>query len=208
MDGIYGVILAGGLARRMGGGDKPLRTVGGRTMLTRVIERLRPQCDGLVLNANGDPARFADTGLPVAADTVPDRAGPLAGVLAGLDWLAANTPRTEWAVTVGGDTPFLPPDLVARLASGRREAGAAVAMATSADRVHWTTALWPVALRPALRSFLVDESLRRAADFAERHATAQVCWPVGRVDPFFNVNTPQDAMEAERMAALLDPPAS
>jgi molybdopterin-guanine dinucleotide biosynthesis protein A len=119
-----GVLLAGGLARRMGGGDKPMRTVGGRPILERVIERLAPQCDGLVLSANGDPVRFASFGLPVIADTVEDFAGPLAGILSTLDWAATHRPDIEWVVSVAADCPFLPRDLVARLQQARIDSNA------------------------------------------------------------------------------------
>src|SRR3954452_22297541 len=110
-----GVLLAGGLARRMGGGDKPMRKIGGRTILDRVIARLAPQCDGLILNANGDPARFAAFGLPVIADDVADFPGPLAGILAALEWAAASRPEVQWILSAASDCPFLPRDLVARL---------------------------------------------------------------------------------------------
>ena len=112
---IPGVLLAGGLARRMGGGDKPMRQIGGRTILERVIARLKPQCDGLILNANGDPARFARFGLPVIADSVENFPGPLAGILAALDWMAANRPEVSLMLSAAADCPFLPRDLVARL---------------------------------------------------------------------------------------------
>ena len=114
-----GLVLAGGLARRMGGGDKPRTSIGGVTILSRVLERMKPQCTRLILNANGDPARFADTGLPVIADDVPDFAGPLAGILAGLDWAAAHAPDVAYVASVPGDCPFLPRDLVARLHQAR-----------------------------------------------------------------------------------------
>ena len=120
-----GLVLAGGLARRMGGGDKPRTSIGGTTILSRVLERMTPQCTRLILNANGDPARFADTGLPVIADDVPDFAGPLAGILAGLDWAAAHAPDVAYVASVPGDCPFLPRDLVARLHQARADAGQA-----------------------------------------------------------------------------------
>src|SRR5690242_7566464 len=141
-----GVLLAGGLARRMGGGDKPMRTIGGRPILERVIERLRPQCDGLILSANGDPGRFAATGLPVVADTVPDFAGPLAGILAALEWTAAHRPEIGWVVSVAADTPFLPHDLVSRLHAARHVSGEPLACAESGGQAHPVNALWPVAL--------------------------------------------------------------
>jgi molybdopterin-guanine dinucleotide biosynthesis protein A len=196
-----GLVLAGGLARRMGGGDKARLRVGGVTILERVLERLRPQCARLLLNANGDPARFADTGLPVVPDDVPGFAGPLAGILAGLDWAAANVPEVGWLVSVPGDCPFLPRDLVARLHQARRAAGLPLACARSGEWRHPVAALWPVALRADLRRALVDEDLRKIEVWTARHGVALTEWPVAPVDPFFNVNTPADADRAERLAA-------
>jgi molybdopterin-guanine dinucleotide biosynthesis protein A len=196
-----GVILAGGLARRMGGGDKGFRTVGGVPILARVIERLAPQCAGLVINANGDPARFAAFGLPVVADSVPDFAGPLAGVLAGLDWAAANRPEIAWILTAAADTPFLPDDLVVRLHAARIEAGADLACAATGGQNHNVDALWPVFLRAALRQALVNEGLRRVDRFTARYRLATAAWPTEPVDPFFNANTPEDLALAERLAA-------
>ena len=152
---VCGIILAGGLARRMGGGDKPLKEIAGKPILTHVIERLQPQCAHLVLNANGDPARFARFGLPVVADDVADFAGPLAGILAGLDWLAANVPHAECAVSVAADTPFIPRDLVERLRAARVREACDIAVAASGGRTHPVIALWPVALRRDLRAALV-----------------------------------------------------
>src|SRR5439155_23646570 len=133
---IPGVLLAGGLARRMGGGDKPMRQIGGRTILARVIARLKPQCDGLILNANGDPARFAAFGLPVIADTVADFPGPLAGILAALVWVATDRPEISWVLSAAADCPFLPRDLVARLHRARAEQNAQLAVAASGRRSH------------------------------------------------------------------------
>lgn len=198
-----GLLLAGGLARRMGGGDKPLRTIVGRTILAHVIERLRPQCDGLLLNANGDPARFGDYILPVVADSVPDFAGPLAGILAGLDWLAANQPGTEWLVSVAADTPFIPHDLVARLHAGREAAGVPLACAASGGWTHPVIGLWPVALREELRHALVVDDERKIDRWTARHGVAAVEWPAAPVDPFFNANRPDDLAEAERLHAAL-----
>ncbi len=194
-----GVILAGGLARRMGGGDKPLRTVGGRPILERVIERLQPQCGGLVLNANGDPARFAFTGLPVVADDVPDFAGPLAGILAALDWAARERPAFEWVASAAADSPFLPRDLVSRLHAAREAAGTALACAESGGQAHPVNALWPVALRADLRRVLIDEGLRKIDLWTARHGIARVAWPAAPIDPFFNANQPDDLAEAERL---------
>lgn len=196
-----GVLLAGGLARRMGGGDKPLRTVGGKTILARAIERLGPQCDRLVLNANGDPARFAETGLTVVADTVEGFAGPLAGVLAGLDWAAANRPDIAYVVTLAADTPFVPRDLVSRLHAAREAAGTPLACAESGGQAHPTNALWRVALREDLRHALVVEDMRKIDRWTARHGIAHAAWPTDPVDPFFNANTPDDIAEAERLAA-------
>jgi molybdopterin-guanine dinucleotide biosynthesis protein A len=198
-----GVVLAGGLARRMGGGDKSMRRIGGRTILDHVIERLKPQCEGLLLNANGDSARFARFTLPVIPDTVGDYPGPLAGVLAGLDWTAANRPDAEWVVSVAGDCPFLPRDLVARLHEARRAEDAQLAVASSGGRTHPVIGLWGVGLREELRHALVGEGLRKIDRWTARYRLATVSWPTEPVDPFFNANTVDDLAEAERLASLV-----
>jgi molybdopterin-guanine dinucleotide biosynthesis protein A len=162
---------------------------------------MRPQCARLLLNANGDPARFADTGLPVVADDVPDFAGPLAGILAGLDWSAVNAPDVADVASVPGDCPFLPRDLVGRLHAARAAAGTPLACARSGDWRHPVVGLWPVALRADLRWALTAEGLRKIEIWTARHGVALADWPVDPVDPFFNVNTPQDAAEATRIAA-------
>jgi molybdopterin-guanine dinucleotide biosynthesis protein A len=197
-----GVLLAGGLARRMGGGDKPMRTIGGRTILARVIARLAPQCDGLILNANGDPARFAAFGLPVIADTVQDFPGPLAGILAALDWTAANRPGVGWILSAAADCPFLPRDLVARLQQARIAEGAQLAVAASAAQTHPVIGLWSVALREELRHALVVEDIRKIDRWTARYRLATVTWPATPLDPFFNANTMDDIAEADRLAAL------
>ncbi|WP_306227027.1 molybdenum cofactor guanylyltransferase MobA [Bosea beijingensis] len=194
-----GLILAGGLARRMGGGDKALKLLAGRPILAHVIERLRGQCDDLLLNANGDPARLAGFGLPVVADTVPDFAGPLAGILAGLDWTAAHRPQTDWLLSVAADTPFIPDDLAARLHYARVAAGTPLACAASDGRQHHTIGLWPVALREDLRRTLAAGE-RKLGRWTQRHGVAVTEWPVGPLDPFFNVNTPEELADAERLA--------
>ena len=196
-----GVVLAGGLSRRMGGSDKARIRVGRRTILERVLDRLRPQCNGLVLNANADPSRFADFSLPVIADSIPDYAGPLAGILAGLDWAANHAAELEWVASVPSDCPFLPRDLVARLHRARAEAGAALACAVSGDRRHPVIALWPVKLREELRRALTEEGVRKVDQFTARYAVGVTAWPITPVDPFFNINTPEQAAEAERIAA-------
>ncbi|WP_338122741.1 molybdenum cofactor guanylyltransferase MobA [Bradyrhizobium yuanmingense] len=199
-----GVLLAGGLARRMGGGDKPMRIIGGRTILERVIARLAPQCSGLILNANGDPARFAAYGLQVVADDVPGFPGPLAGILAALDWTAANRPEIEWVLSAAGDCPFLPRDLVAQLHDARARENAQLAVAASGEQSHPVIGLWRVALRKELRDALVDEDLRKIDRWTARYPLATVTWPSEPLDPFFNANTVEDIAEAERLAALDD----
>ncbi|PDT87249.1 molybdenum cofactor guanylyltransferase MobA [Bradyrhizobium sp. Y36] len=199
-----GVLLAGGLARRMGGGDKPMRTIGGRTILERVIARLTPQCSGLILNANGDPARFAPFGLQVVADDVPNFPGPLAGILAALDWTAANRPEIEWVLSAAGDCPFLPRDLVARLHNARSRDNAQLAVAASGEQTHPVIGLWQVALRDELRHALVVEDIRKIDRWTARYPLATVTWPTAPLDPFFNANTVEDIAEAERLAALDD----
>jgi molybdopterin-guanine dinucleotide biosynthesis protein A len=199
-----GLVLAGGLARRMGGGDKARIRIGGVTILERVLARFQPQCAGTILNANGNPARFADTGLTVVADSVPDFAGPLAGILAGLDWAAANRPDIADVASVPGDCPFLPGDLVERLSAVRAAAGVPLACARSGDWRHPVVGLWRVALRDDLRHALIEEDLRKIEIWTARHGIAVADWPNAPVDPFFNVNTPEDAAAAERMAKLED----
>jgi molybdenum cofactor guanylyltransferase len=197
-----GVLLAGGLARRMGGGDKPMRQIGGRTILERVIARLMPQCDGLILNANGDPARFAAFGLPVLADTIENFPGPLAGILTALDWAATHRPDVSWILSAAGDCPFLPRDLVARLHRARATEDAEIAVAASDGQSHPVIGLWSVALREQLRHALVVEGVRGVGRWTERHRLATVEWPVETLDPFFNANTTDDLAVAEQLAAL------
>jgi molybdenum cofactor guanylyltransferase len=197
-----GVLLAGGLARRMGGGDKPMRQIAGRSILERVIARLKPQCDGLILNANGDPARFAGFGLPVVPDGVADFPGPLAGILAALDWAATNQPDIQWVLSAAADCPFLPRDLVARLHAARIAEHALLAVAASDGQTHPVIGLWSVALREELRHALVVEDIRKIDRWTARYPLATVEWPVNELDPFFNANTMDDIAAAERLAAL------
>jgi molybdenum cofactor guanylyltransferase len=197
---VVGLLLAGGQSRRMGGGDKALRMLGEVTLLDRVIERLRPQVDALVLNANGEAARFARFALPVVPDSIPGFAGPLAGVLAGLDWAATERPDCNYVVSVATDAPFLPADLVARLAEGMRQAGAELACAASGGRTHPVFGLWPVRLRDDLRRALVDQEIRKVDLFTARYRLATVSFPDAPIDPFFNANRPEDFAAA---AALL-----
>jgi molybdopterin-guanine dinucleotide biosynthesis protein A len=198
---IVGLLLAGGLARRMGGGDKCLRPLAGRPILAHIVDRLAPQTKCLVLNANGDPARFAGFGLAVAADSVAGFAGPLAGVLAGLDWAAAHAPACPLVLSVPTDAPFLPRDLAARLHSARAAESADIAVAASNGQHHPVVALWPVALREDLRRALVDEDIRKVDVWTARYRLSVVDFPIGRIDPFFNANRPEDLAEAEALMA-------
>ena len=203
MSAPLGVILAGGLARRMGGGDKGRSPLGDGTVLSHVIERLSPQVAGLALNANGDPARFDDLGLPVIADSVAGRPGPLAGVLAGLD-MAADT-GADRIVTAAADTPFFPLDLVSRLVFAAEEAGAPIALAATRDPErgvirHPTFGLWSAALRGDLRRTL-GEGIRKVVVWTDGHDAATAVFPSDPFDPFFNVNTPGDLERAREMLA-------
>lgn len=193
-----GVILAGGQARRMGGGDKGALILDGRTMLDRVIDRLGPQVDRLILNANGDPDRFAEYGLPVCADTLPDYPGPLAGVLAGMEWAAAN--GYTHIVTAAADTPFFPTDLAQRLTRASDRASTPIALAATQEEGrtvrHPTFGLWPVNLRADLRAAL-EEGLRKVVLWTDKHGAATAAFDDGA---FFNVNTPEDLIRAEELA--------
>ncbi len=196
-----GVLLAGGLARRLGGGDKALRQLAGRPLLAHAIDRLAPQLDGLVLNANGDAARFAAFGLPVAADSVAGFPGPLAGILAGLDWAAAQRPDCRWVFSASVDCPFLPADLVARLSERLVAEEAEIAVAGSGDRVHPVVGLWPVDIRETLRRAIAEDGLRKVEAWTNRFRMAVATFPVMPHDPFFNVNTPEDLTRAEALLA-------
>ena len=197
-DDTLAVILAGGLARRMGGGDKPLRSIGGRPLLDHVLDRLRPQARQIVLNANGDPARFAAYGLPVIADSLPDHPGPLAGILAALDHAAARHPGLGWVLSVTGDAPFIPPDLAARLHAAREAASVPLACAWSGGQAHPPIGLWPVALRDELRAAMLAGE-RKIDRWTARFGCAQADWPAEPMDPFFNANTAEDLAVAERL---------
>jgi molybdenum cofactor guanylyltransferase len=198
---IAGVVLAGGQSRRMGGGDKCLRLLAGQPILAHIVARARPQVASLVLNANGDARRFAAFGLPVVSDSIADFAGPLAGVLAGLDWTAAHLPEATHVASFAGDAPFVPLDLVARLAAAVRN-GHDLACAASAGRMHPVFGLWPTALRDDLRRAIVEEGIRKVDQWTGRFRLAAVDFPSAPLDPFFNANRPEDLAEAERLAAL------
>lgn len=195
------VILAGGRATRMGGGDKGLRVVAGRRLLDHVLARLAPQCSPIAINANGDPARFADFGLPVLPDNLPDFPGPLAGVLAGMDWAAAM--GAEAVISVAADTPFFPEDLALRLRAAAGETG--LALAASADEAgkvwqHPTFGIWPTALRHDLRSALAG-GLRKIVLWTDSHQAGTALFDSTPFDPFFNINTPDDIVAAQGLLA-------
>jgi molybdopterin-guanine dinucleotide biosynthesis protein A len=197
MSDIAGLLLAGGGARRMGGGDKCLRLLGGRPLLAHVIERLGGQVDELILNANGDGARFDAFGLPVVADSISGMAGPLAGILTGMEWLAQSRPEISHMISVPTDGPFLPLDLVSRLAAAK--GGARIACARSAGRTHPPISLWDVNLADDLRRAMVDEEMRKIDLWTARYAIVHVDWPVEPYDPFFNANRPEDLERAETL---------
>jgi molybdopterin-guanine dinucleotide biosynthesis protein A len=194
---ILGVILAGGQARRLGGGDKALHEVAGRPLLAHAIERLQPQVSRIMLNANGDASRFSAFGLPVAPDSVEGFAGPLAGVLAGLDWAAENAPDCDRVVTVATDAPLFPGDLVSRFLAATENEKTDLACSETGGRTHPVFGLWPVRLREDLRRALVDEDIRKVDLWTARHSLSVVSFPVSVVDPFFNINRPEDVAAAE-----------
>lgn len=199
---IAGVILAGGKATRMGGGDKGMREIGGRRLIDHVIERLTPQVSAIVLNANGDPSRFGEFGFPVLPDSLPDYPGPLAGVLAALDWAAEN--GVNHVVSVAADTPFFPLDLVEALKKAAGPEGLALAASpdeTSRVQRQPTFGLWPVALRRDLRAAL-EGGLRKIVLWTDQHQAGQAVFSAD-YDPFFNVNTPEDLAAAEAIAKTL-----
>jgi molybdopterin-guanine dinucleotide biosynthesis protein A len=196
---VAGVLLAGGQARRMGGGDKSLRRLGDRTILEHVIERARPQVVALLLNANGDPGRFARFGLPIAADVVEGFAGPLAGVLTGIEWARAARPDCAWIATIATDTPFFPRDLVARMYQAVGSAD--LACASSNGRTHPVFGLWPVRLAGDLRRAMVEEDIRKVDVWTARYRLVEVDFSAAPFDPFFNANRPEDLAEAERLLA-------
>jgi molybdopterin-guanine dinucleotide biosynthesis protein A len=202
---VAGVLMAGGQSRRMGGGDKCLRALAGKPILAHVIARARPQVGPLLLNANGDPARFSGFGLPVVADVVGEFAGPLAGVLTGLEWAAAQAPESAWLASFATDAPFLPADLVARMADAVEAEGADMACAASNGRDHPVFGLWPLGLAGDLRRAMVEEGLRKVDLWTARYKLASVDFPLvetpaGALDPFFNTNRPEDLEAAERFA--------
>ena len=200
MSRIAGVLLAGGGARRMGGGDKCLRSLGGRPLLTRIMESIAPQVEELILNANGDRDRFEPFGLTVVSDSFPCLAGPLAGILAGMEWLQANRPGVDLLVSVPADGPFVPSDLVSRLLAAKGPAR--IACARSGGRSHPPTALWDVTLAEDLRRAMEDEEMRKIDRWTARYTILHADWSNKPFDPFFNVNRPEDLIRAETLLAL------
>lgn len=183
----------------MGGGDKCLREIGGRPILARIIERAQPQVGALVLNANGDPQRFAAFGLPVVADSVEGFVGPLGGILAGLDWASVYAPQCRWVASFAGDAPFLPRDLVVRFLAAVEREGADLACAVSGGQAHPVFGLWRLDLREALRRALVEERIYKVDRWTARYKLVQVEFPATPVDPFFNANRPEDLAQAEKL---------
>jgi molybdopterin-guanine dinucleotide biosynthesis protein A len=179
----------------MGGGDKSLRLLAGQPILAHVIARVGPQVAALALNANGDPSRLAAWGLPVIADAIPDYPGPLAGIHAGMAWARDRYPDIKDIVSIPTDTPFLPADLVERLRAARQ--GADIAVASSNGQPHPTAALWPVRLAAELHRLVTEEGMRKVTDFARRYSVAYADFPVGEIDPFLNINRPEDLARAE-----------
>ena len=196
-----GILLAGGKSSRMGGGDKCLLPLAGRPILAHVIERLKPQVAELIISANGDPACFSAFGLPVVEDRLGVYAGPLAGILAGLEWARTNRPQSRFAITAASDTPFLPADLVDRLCSASGEGAPNLAVARSADGLHPVFGLWPMTLAPDLEASLMSGE-RKVSDWVRQHQAREVMFPpleIGSqtIDPFFNINRADDLAAAE-----------
>ena len=198
---IVGILLAGGLSRRMGGGDKNLLQLGGKSILRHVIERIAPQVDTLILNANGDAGRFAEYGLPVVGDVIDGYAGPLAGILTGLEWASVNAPSCEWVATFATDAPFVPKNLVAELLNSIEANGADMACAMSKDRTHPPFAIWPIRLKDALRAAMIDEGMRKIDLWTSRYKIDHVPFGGEGIDPFFNINKPDNLDEAKQLLA-------
>jgi len=200
---VIGIILAGGLAKRMGGGDKCLLPLAGKTLLQRTVERAQPQVGSLLLNANGNSLRFARTRLPVIPDVHPGNLGPLAGIHAGLSWMQSTNPDAEWLASFASDTPFFPTDLVARLFSAVTSQHAQLAVATSKSRAHPIFALWHASLLGKIDQQLQTGDIPRLQDWIKQQKLVEVDFAVESYDPFFNINVPQDLYAAEPLVALI-----
>lgn len=198
-DKVMGCVLAGGKSRRMGGGDKTLFELNGRPMLDMILQRLKPQVPAIILNANGDPERFSRFGLPVVCDPLGDFAGPLAGVLAGLSHARAHFPDVTHIVSIAGDTPFFPTDLVARFCRAAPAAQSVIALASSSDKLHPVFGLWPVDLHDDLHDWLATGQSGKVLAFVDRHDSVEVTFERDQqtgLDPFFNANHPEDLQTA------------
>lgn len=203
---ILGVLLAGGQARRMGGGDKCLLPLGGRTLLQRSIAKAQPQVDQLILSANGNSLRFARSRLPVVADAYPEFLGPLAGIHSAIQWARQERPETQWLASFACDTPFFPDDLVTQLAEAAERESALVTVAASSGRMHPIFALWHSSLFDALTKTLESGNIPPLAQWIEQQTHLQVNFSCADYDPFFNINQPQDLYDAEAFLPLADKP--
>jgi molybdopterin-guanine dinucleotide biosynthesis protein A len=202
-ESVVGVILAGGLARRMGGGDKCLLPLAGKSLLQRTIERAQPQVSQLLLNANGSSLRFARTRLPVVADANPNNLGPLAGVHAGFTWMQVNAPKQEWLMSFASDTPFFPTNIADELLAAAIKSGKTLIVATSKLRVHPVFSLWHISVASKISAQLITGEAPRLQDWIKAQEPLEVDFNADVYDPFFNINTPQDLYAAEPMAALV-----
>jgi molybdopterin-guanine dinucleotide biosynthesis protein A len=202
-ESVVGIILAGGLARRMGGGDKCLLPLAGKTLLQRTIDRAQPQVHQLLLNANGNSLRFARTRLPVVADVFPNNLGPLAGIHAGFTWMQTKAPAAEWLVSFASDTPFFPANLVEELLTTANTSATRLVVATSKLNAHPVFALWHRSLKEEIEAQLNTGESPRLQEWMKNYNPAQVDFNADAYDPFFNINTPQDLYAAEPLAALV-----
>lgn len=200
---VVGIILAGGLAKRMGGGDKCLLPLAGKTLLQRTVERAQPQVEKLLLNANGSSLRFARNRLPVVPDLLPGNLGPLAGIHAGLSWIRKDAPSTEWLMSFASDTPFFPLDLVAQLLAAATTHNSQLAIANSRLRNHPVFALWHTSLLDNIEQQLTTGEVPRLQDWIKQQKMVEVSFTADAYDPFFNINTPQDLYAAEPLVALV-----
>lgn len=202
-ESVVGIILAGGLARRMGGGDKCLLPLAGKSLLQRTIDRAQPQVPQLLLNANGNSLRFARTRLPVVPDVYPNNLGPLAGIHAGLNWMLTKAPKAEWLASFASDTPFFPANLIEELLAATQQSSTKLAVATSKLNIHPVFALWHISLKTEIEAQLETGEVPRLQDWMKAHNPVQVEFNADVYDPFFNINTPQDLYAAEPMSALV-----
>lgn len=196
---VNGVILAGGKGRRMGGKQKPSALLRGQTLIQHVIEHVQPQVNKLLLNMNDDPSPFYSAGLPTQPDSCSGHLGPLAGILTGMEWTAREYPHVDYIFSAPVDCPFLPEDLVRKLLTAREAKRADLALATSAAHIHYTIGLWPVGQKDRLRSALLLDGIRRVETWAKRHSIVLVDYEVKRIDPFANMNSPEDLLLAETL---------